>query len=375
MRINENAESTLNKLLDDIRKNSDKMLGYPLNKKFDYSALYPFLSYTINNAGDPYELSSLGTNTMAIERSVLNFFADLFNAPEGNWWGYVNHGGSEGNLYGLYLARECYPKGIVYYCESAHYSAQKNIRLLNLPSVVIKAQANGEIDYDDLNEAVRVNRHLPVIIFATAGTTMTEARDDVDTIQAILKELRITNKYIHVDAALSGMIYPFLESRPRFAFETGIDSISVSGHKFLGSPLPCGVVISKKSNRDRIAEKIPYIDSVDATIAGSRNGITPLILWYAIQSLKEEGAHEYVQKCIEVAKYAEQKLKEIGIPAWRNPNAITVVLPTPPRKICKTWQLAVQNDIAHLITMPDVNKEKIDAFVIDLEKELIPVEC
>ena len=114
---------------------------------------------------------------------------------------------------------------------------------------------------------------------------------------------------------------------------------------------------------------------MDATIAGSRNGITPLILWYAIQSLKEEGAHEYVQKCIEVAKYAEQKLKDIGIPAWRNPNAITVVLPTPPRKICKTWQLAVQNDIAHLITMPDVNKEKIDAFVIDLEKELIPVEC
>ena len=77
MRMTKNTEDTLNSLLENIREKSDKMLGYPLNKKFDYSALYPFLSYTINNAGDPYELSSLGTNTMAIERSVLNFFADI----------------------------------------------------------------------------------------------------------------------------------------------------------------------------------------------------------------------------------------------------------------------------------------------------------
>ncbi len=373
MKLKYETEEKLQSLLENIRQNSDKMLGYPLNKKFDYSALYPFLSYTINNAGDPYELSSLGTNTMEIERSVLNFFATLFNAPEKNWWGYVNHGGSEGNLYGLYLARECFPNGIVYYCESAHYSAQKNIRLLNLPSVVIKSQPNGEIDYDDLEYSLRVNRHKPAIIFATAGTTMTEARDSVDNIQDILRELRISNKYIHVDAALSGMIYPFLENRPRFAFETGIDSISVSGHKFLGSPLPCGVVIAKKSNRDKIAQKIPYIDSVDATIAGSRNGITPLILWYAIQIIKEEGPQKYVESCIRTAEYAEARLREEGIAAWRNPDAITVVFPKPEPAICKKWQLAVQEDIAHLIAMPDVTKEKIDAFVNDLIVETATV--
>ena len=30
-------------------------------------------------------------------------------------WGYCTNGGTEGNMYGLFLAREIYPKGIVYY--------------------------------------------------------------------------------------------------------------------------------------------------------------------------------------------------------------------------------------------------------------------
>ena len=367
MKLSNESEDALEALLRQIQKNSDKMLGYPLNKNFDYSALYPFLSYTINNAGDPYELSSLGTNTMNFERSVLNFFADIFSVPDKKWWGYVNHGGSEGNLYGLFLARENFPDGIVYYCESAHYSAKKNIKILNLPSIVIKSQSNGEIDYEDLRRALEINRHRSAIIFATAGTTMTEAKDDVDTIQTILDDLRISSRYIHVDAALSGMIYPFLPHPPRFAFETGIDSISVSGHKFLGSPLPCGVVIVKKKYRDRIALKVQYIESVDATIAGSRNGITPLIMWYALQTLQKEGISECVNKCINTAVYAENKLNEIGIKAWRNENAITVVFPTPPTEICKKWQLAVQGNIAHIITMPDVSFEKVDEFVEDMK--------
>ena len=30
------------------------------------------------------------------------------------------------------------------------------------------------------------------------------------------------------------------------SFKDGIDSISVSGHKMLGCPMPCGVVITRK---------------------------------------------------------------------------------------------------------------------------------
>jgi hypothetical protein len=83
----------------------------------------------------------------AFEREVVSFYADIFNAPANNHWGYVTNGGSEGNLYGLYLARELYPNGIVYYSEATHYSVQKNLHLLNMNSIVIRSQPNGEMAF------------------------------------------------------------------------------------------------------------------------------------------------------------------------------------------------------------------------------------
>jgi histidine decarboxylase len=135
---------------------------------------------------------------------VVGFFAKLFRADPNDYWGYVTNGGSESNLYGLYLARELYPKGMVYYSESTHYSIRKNIHLLNIPSIVIRSQENGEIDYTDLENTLRINRDKPAIVLANYGTTMKEAKDDVARIKSILKNLAIQDSYIHCDAALAG---------------------------------------------------------------------------------------------------------------------------------------------------------------------------
>jgi len=55
----------------------------------------PFLKFTINNAGDPF-LDSLyyRINTHKIEREVIDLFAELFYAPENNYWGYVTKWGN-----------------------------------------------------------------------------------------------------------------------------------------------------------------------------------------------------------------------------------------------------------------------------------------
>ena len=42
-----------------------------------------------------------------------------------------------------------------------------------------------------------------------------------------------------------GVYGAFMEPRPSFDFEDGADSISISGHKFIGSPFPTGVLITK----------------------------------------------------------------------------------------------------------------------------------
>jgi histidine decarboxylase len=356
----------LDTLLNHIKDKTRNFLGYPVSKDFDYTELLPFLQYPLNNLGDPFVDSTYAVGSREMEKEVVQFFAGLFRAPADNWWGYVTNGGSEGNLYGLYLARELYPQAMVYYSEATHYSVHKNLHLLNMPSIVIRAQENGEIDYEDLHNTIQMNRHKPVIILANIGTTMTEARDDVKQIKQILKDLAIKNHYIHADGALSGSYSAFIDPRPAFDFADGVDSIAVSGHKFVGSPIPCGVVVAKKSNRDRIARSVAYIGSMDTTITGSRNGHSPLFLWYAIKKAGLEGFKARAAHSLEIAAYAEQRLKELGLDAWRNPNAITVVFPEPEEAIRHKWQLASEQGFSHIICMPNVTRAQIDEVVAEI---------
>ncbi|WP_299006914.1 histidine decarboxylase [uncultured Tenacibaculum sp.] len=362
----ENQEK-LHKLEQELSTARDTFLGYPVSKDFDYSELNKFFQYPINNLGDPFEQGTYRVQTHEMEREVIAFFAKLFRANPKDFWGYVTNGGSESNLYGLYIARELFPKAMVYYSESTHYSVRKNIHLLNIPSIVIKSQENGEMDYEDFENTVRMNRHKPVIVLATFGTTMKEAKDDIGKIKGILHNLAIQDHYIHCDAALAGSFGPFMQPRLSFDFMDGADSISISGHKFIGSPIPTGVLMAKRSNRDRIAKGISYIGSFDTTITGSRNGHSPLFLWYALKQLGIEGLQQRYEHSLAVAEYCEAELQKIGVNAWRNPNAITVVLPKTPKSIKDKWQLATEGAISHVICMPNVTKAQIDEFVSDLK--------
>jgi len=356
--------------LHKVMHRANQFLGYPIATDFDYSDLYPLLKYPLNNVGDPLIESTYDLNSRSIEKEVVEFFANLFRAPKNNSWGYVTNGGSEGNLYGLYVARELYPNAMVYYSEATHYSVQKNIHLLNMPSIVIRTYSKGEMDYVDLKEAMQLHRHRPAIILANIGTTMTEAKDDVLAIRRTLKECAIKSHYIHCDAALAGTYLALLQDDPSFDFAHGADSIAISGHKFIGSPIPCGVVIVKKNYKDRIGRTIPYIGTLDTTITGSRNGHSPVFLWYALKKMGREGLKSRALNSLQLADYTVQQLQHIGIKAWRNNSAITVVFPQPSKEICIKWQLACENGLTHIICMPGVTTETIDRFVSDLTEEL-----
>jgi histidine decarboxylase len=356
----------LDALYERMRVANDVSLGYPSAKDFDYSELDRFMRFPVNNVGDPYAESTYRVETREFEREVVQFFADLFRAPPDDWWGYVTNGGTEGNLYGLYLARELLPNGMVYYSEQTHYSVAKNLHFLGMRHITIRSLPSGEIDYDDLQETLRIHRDVPPIVFANIGTTMTEARDDVGRIVRMMDDMAIRQRYIHSDAALSGGYAGFLHPRPSYDFEDGADSIAVSGHKFLGAPVPCGVVIARKHNVARIARAIDYIGNLDTTISGSRNGITPLMLWYRLEQLGIDGIRRRVAHSLEIAEYLVRRLQSASIDAWRNPNAITVVFPRASEALRVKWQLATAGSISHAIVLPNVTREQIDAFADDM---------
>ena len=364
-RTQSQTQERLDRLLNEIESASGQQIGYPTNQQFDYSPLLPFLKYSLNNVGDPFHDSNYWSNTHGIEREVVTRFANLMRLDPEEAWGYVTSGGTEGNLYGLYLARETYPNGVFYFSEETHYSVLKNLRVLNARYVMIKRQEDGEIDYGDLHDMVRVNRDLPAIIIATIGTTMRGAVDDIERIKGILQDLEVADSYIHADAALSGMILPFVADPQPYGFDTGINSIAVSGHKLIGGPLPCGVILTHRTNVERVGRTIELVGIQDTTLSGSRNGLTPLMLWYALEQYGDQGFRELVGGMLETAEYAVKEFNRHGIPAWRHRNSVTVVFPRPSPEVFKKWQIAPEGEIAHIITMPHVTREMIDDLVDD----------
>ena len=337
--------------------------GYPVNQDFDYSDLYPLLGFAANNIGDPFGYSRYQSNTHETEREVVRAIAELMRLPPEQAWGYVTAGGTEGNMYGIYVGREMLREPIAYFSQDTHYSVVKILHILNIRNIMIRSQDNGEMDYDDLRESMRINRDAPALIIANIGTTMKGAVDDLDRIREIIDDLAITRTYIHADGALSGMILPFVDDPQPFGFDSGIDSIAVSGHKMIGSPLPCGVVVTRKEYTAQIGRAIEYVGALDTTLLGSRNAITPVIIWYSLTKHGTEGYRKMVADMLDTAQYAVEQFNSKGIPAWRARNSATVVFPRPSPLVLFEWQLAPLDDIAHLITMPHVTREMVDEVI------------
>ena len=364
------AAERLDAFLGEMERLSETFIGYPCSQDYDYPEITPFLRFALNNVGDPFADSIYRENTFAFEREVVAFFQKHLRASEDDTWGYITAGGTEGNLYGLYLARERFPDGVVYYSEHTHYSAAKIVRVLGARSIMIRGSDNGEMDYNDLYETLRLYRDVPPIILANIGTTMHGAVDSIPRIREILKDLAITRSYLHADAALSGMLLPWVEDPQPFGFDAGLDSIAVSGHKFIGSPMPCGIALARRTHVDRVARSVEYVGCMDTTIAGSRNALSPLVLWSAIQRRGEDGLRRRVADAIAMADYAIAQFARYGIAAWRHKNSVTVVFPRPTDSVIARWQIAPSRDIAHIITMPHVTRDMVDRLVADTAESL-----
>ena len=93
----------------------------------------------------------------------------------------------------------------------------------------------------------------------------------------------------------------------------------------------------------------------DTTLSGSGNGLTPLMLWYAINHHGEDAWRETVQGMLNTAEYAVQRFNEHGINAWRHRNSPTVVFDRPAQEVFDRWQIAPEGEVAHIITMPHVD--------------------
>lgn len=369
----EDATKILVEYKSHLEVKSTHHMGYPYNLDFNYSsrALKDLREFSINNLGDPFIESNYGVHSRCFEIAVLDWFADLWDITRESYWGYITACGTEGNLQGIYLGRENYPNGILYASEDSHYSIFKAARMYRMQYEKIRSNSDGTMNIDHFRTCLEKNKEFPAIVNVNIGTTVKGGIDDLDAIIETLQS-NSTDFYIHCDGALSGVMLEFItaknnpKSNKYLSFkDKPIGSISVSGHKFIGSPVPCGIVITRLEYIKVLSSNIDYINSRDATIMGSRNGHTPIYLWYALVKKGNDGLVEDVNQCIINAEFLYNELILRGAKdVLLNKNSSTVVFAIPKNKdLIQKWQLACCNNICHIVVMPNISKEKLLEFL------------
>jgi histidine decarboxylase len=304
-------EKFLKELHESFVNKSAHYLGFPNSRIFDHQALAPFLKFNINNIGDPF-YPNAGINTCNLEREVINFFGEIFGLPPEQGWGYITNGGTEGNMYGIACGRDMFPDAHLIFSAESHYCLPKIAHLLRMPYTIAPSMGNGSLDLKALSSIIEMLDGRPCILNLTVGTTFHGAIEEPLEIFQILEAKGCSQFYIHIDAALYGPMLPFIKGAPVFDFRLPINSLSFSGHKFLGSPIPSGVVLCNRATNISFGGCAEYVGSIDTTISGSRDGFTALILWSIISRLKKDGLAMLSNQSIELAKYAQNSLNEVG---------------------------------------------------------------
>jgi histidine decarboxylase len=391
--------------------------------------LHDLLRFSINNLGDPFDPSNYEVQSRQFETQVIDIYAQLWGAAAGEYWGYVAHSGTEGNRLCIDIAGRMYPDATMYCSEATHYSVPGAAKSFRLVTQCITTQPSGEVDYFVLasqlarSKAEAKQRGDAVapkaIIVLNIGTTMTGAVDDVDTVLSILTTLGYdleSEVFIHLDGALSGLMVPFIDfaatapatcvTAAAIAFRAMVDaaafgdmspeevewkraalaalpapraqgrshpdfrhkavaSYSCSGHKFLGCPMPAGIVVVRGKFVEAVHETVEYLgNSKLVTSMGSRNGHSPVFLWHELQRKGSGGLRADVELCLDTAAYLKQLLTAAKIGCFLNPCANTVVFERPcHRQFELKWHLACQGAVAHVVVMPSVGRAKLQEFV------------
>ena len=374
--------SRINKVVEDyktkLESRTEHHMGYPYNLDFDYGPLEGLQKFMINNLGDPFIESNYGVHSREFEIGVLNWFARLWEIPQDEFWGYVTNCGTEGNLHGILVGRECLPDAVLYSSRETHYSIFKAARMYRMDAVKVDTLETGEIDYEHFRKCITENSHRPAIVNVNIGTTVKGAVDDLDRVIDILKECGYGEDrfYIHCDGALFGMMIPFVKRAPMVSFKKPIGSVSVSGHKFVGAPVPCGVVMTRLRHIKGVSSDVEYLNSRDATIMGSRNGHAPIYMWYTFTLKGYDGMRKDVEKCLRNAHLLKEMLDGAGIKTMLNELSSTVVFERPEEELfVRKWQLACEGDIAHVVVMPNITVAKLEKFVSELIESRARMSC
>lgn len=383
------------------------LLGYPINMKTPPEAFFEWRRqlmdsglnrYAFNNVGNPYDQSHIPFNSHPFEKGLIERFAVVYGFAKDDVWGFLTNSGTDSNMHGLYMGRMILKKrtGVlpkIYYTQEAHYSIQILRNLLNIESVVVKSDQDGNMDVVDLEHKLAENANHPALVVATIGTTFKGAIDPIDAIQL---KLRNREAYLHLDAALFGGYLPHTQFASELLQQSRnngqnarvgrrYDSIAVSCHKFFGFPSPAGLFITTQGNFEEFLVPFSeihdpeYILQVPGTITCSRDAVKPAeFYFYSSESAFAQQARD-ARAVLENARYLYQEMKTYYAnlqPIRLSEKSNIVYFRKPSDAVIDKYSLAVMHvtqdaqriPCAHVVVMPHAEKPILDQFLTDLAK-------
>lgn len=361
--------------------------GYPANQE---SALQDFYEWyvdtgmdrvNLNNAGDPMTDEPWNMSTQAFEKEVIEFFTPLYGFDKDDVWGIVTHSGTDGNNHGIYFgANDLYNRtgkpAIVYVSDEAHYSNMRLCDLQHLEVRLVKSDPMGRMIPAELEKALDPTR--PALMVYAMGSTFKGAIDDMEALNAVLAKYPDMAVYRHVDAALFGGYLPFTKYQKMVSSkDMHFESIAVSGHKFFGLDSPSGLFLCTRRVYDNQHNfNVTYLNGNMKMINCSRDAVQPLKFWWLIQKVGYDQWSEQANRMMECTEYLQNELTKIGWPCWRNEYSNTVFFKRPSPDIYRKYNLALGYDesfggeLAHVVVMQHVTKEKIDTFIEALKGKI-----
>lgn len=319
------------------------------------------------NIGDP----GLFKGAREIEKRFIFFIQNLLNAPPAAS-GLTVSGGTEGNITGMWLAKQLSQNQEIIIPASAHFSFQKIATLMDMKLKPIPLTPSFQMDVSQIKK--RISSQTAAIV-GIAGSTDLGVIDPIEEIGDICKD---ENIYFHVDAAFGGFILPFLDKlgykSAKFDFTIdGVSSVSIDAHKMGFAAIPLGtLVVRDKEWLEEISVQSSCINSAkQAGILGTRSG-GPVAAGYAVtRYLGEEGYKEVVKHCMDTTNYTAEQINKIGLTLVREPmlNVMCVRLKKPQKIVTmleqQGWKVNLIDHLSsiRIVCMPHITKDHIDEFI------------
>lgn len=291
------------------------------------AVLGDLLAVILNNSMYTYKA---GGPMIAIEKEIIRNICNLLGW-DANSEGTLAAGGSMTNYKGILMARDAFDpeikhKGgradlVLYTSAESHYSIPKNAAFAGIGRDNVRkiaADKHGRMDATLLREAIIKDKAAglhPIMVNATAGTTVMGAFDPFEEIADICTEYKI---WMHIDGAYCGSALFSDKYRHLIKGANRADSYTVNAHKMLGTPLSCSIIVvkDKKHMYDSFTNDASYLyqthndDFNPGKISlqcGRRNDA--LKFWALWKSIGTKGLGELVDKQFHLGDIARAYIK------------------------------------------------------------------